>query len=60
MYIYVYLIIKLIEKKTDKRFIKNGRPISLLNVYQKIISEARSEKLKKVLPDLISSQQDVC
>ena len=51
-------IIKLIEKKDrDKRFIKNWRPISLLNVDSKIISKALSEKLKKVLSDLISSQQ---
>ena len=50
-------IIKLIEKKdTDKRFIKNWRLISLLNADLKIISNALSEKLKKVLPDLISSQ----
>ena len=44
-------IIKLIEK----RFIKDWRPISLLNV-DSIISKALSEKLKEVLPDLISSQ----
>ena len=51
-------IIKLIEKKyRDKRFIKNWRPISLLNVDLKIIPKTFSEKLKKVLPDLISSQQ---
>ena len=50
-------IIKLIERKDrDKRFIKNWRPISLLNVNLKIISKALSEKLK-VLPDLISSKQ---
>ena len=45
------------KKDRDKRFIKNWRPISLLNVDSKIISKALSEKLKEVLPDLISSQQ---
>ena len=39
------------------RFIKNWRPISLLNVDLKMISKALSEKLKKLLQDLISSQQ---
>ena len=50
-------IINLIEKKyRDKRFIKNWRPISSLNVDLKITSKALSEKLKKVL---IFSQQTV-
>ena len=51
-------IVKLMEKKDrDKRFIQNRRLISLLNVDLKIISKALSEKLRKVLPDLVSSQQ---
>ena len=46
-------IIRLIEKKDkDKRFTGDR-----LNVDLKIISKAFSEKLKKVLPDFISTQQ---
>ena len=51
-------VIKLLEKKDrDKRFIKNWRPISLLNVDRKILSKALAAKLKPVLPSIISSNQ---
>ena len=53
-------IIKLIAKNDhNKRYIKNWRPISLLNVDTKILSNAFSKKLETVLPTLISSQQTV-
>ena len=44
-------VMTLIEKK-DKSFIKNWRPISLLNVDYKIISKVFSARPKKVLPQL--------
>ena len=51
-------IIKLIEKKDiDKRYIKNWRPISLLNVEIKILFKALAKRLKEVLSCLISAQQ---
>ena len=50
--------IKLIGKKDrDKKYIKNWRSISLLNVDTKIISKALAAKLKKNLPTIISSNQ---
>ena len=51
-------VIKLIVKKNRaKRFVKNWRPISLINVDAKILSKSLAEKLKNVLPELISSNQ---
>ena len=45
------------KKDSDKRYIKNWRPISLLNVDTKIVSKALSNKLKTVLPASIFSKQ---
>ena len=51
-------VIKLIEKKgRDKRFIKNWRPISILNVDYKIIAKTLATRLKETVPKLISFQQ---
>ena len=51
-------LIKLIAKKdSDKRFIENWRPISLLNVDTKILSKTIASKLKNVLPTLVTSDQ---
>ena len=44
-------VIKLIEKKNrDKRFIKNWRSISLLEVDVKVISKVLSNQIKDLLP----------
>ena len=45
------------KKERDKRFIKNCRPISLVNVDCKIVADALATRLKETLPKLISFQQ---
>ena len=51
-------VVKLIEKKDrDKKFIKNWRPIQLLNIGTKLISKVLVERLKNVLRSLVSSNQ---
>ena len=51
--------IKLFEKNDRaKRFIKNWRPISLLNIYVKLISKVLSNRIQNVLLNLISNNQN--
>lgn len=52
--------ISLIYKKGDKRQLSNYRPISLLNVDYKILARVLSNRLKLVLPNIISSSQTSC
>jgi hypothetical protein len=51
-------IINLIPKKDkDTRYLKNWRPISLLNTDYKILTKALAMKLKRVLPEVINDDQ---
>lgn len=52
--------ITLIYKKGDKRQLKNYRPISLLNVDYKILARVMSNRLKYVIPKIVSSSQSSC
>ena len=49
-------IISLIPQK-DKKYLKNWRPISLLNNDYKIVTKALALRLEKVLPTIISPNQ---
>ena len=51
-------LITLIEKKEkDKTYIKNWRPISLINVNAKLASKVLAGRIKKVLPNIIKHDQ---
>ena len=52
-------VITLIEKEgKDRRFVKNWRPISLLNTDYKIISKVLATRICSVIPILIHSDQN--
>jgi hypothetical protein len=52
-------VISVIPKEgKDPRFIKNWRPITLLNVDYKILVKALANRLKLVLPELINEDQN--
>ena len=58
-YLVKQVVTKLIEKeRRDKRYIQNWRAISLLNLDVKLISKALAERLKNVLPEIISSNEN--
>ena len=50
-------IITFLFKKGEREDIRNWRPITLLNVDYKIISKILAERLKKVLPKIINTEQ---
>ena len=51
-------IISLLPKKDkDKKYLKNWRPISLLNNDYKIVTKALALRLEKVLPTIITPNQ---
>jgi hypothetical protein len=50
-------IITLMFKSGEREDIKNWRPITLLNVDYKIVSKILAERLKRVLPNIINTDQ---
>ena len=50
-------VIRLIFKKEDRYNLKNHRPVSLIRVEVKIITEALAKRIGKVLPSIIYKNQ---
>ena len=50
-------MLTLLFKKGEREDIRNWRPITLLNVDYKIISKILAERLRKVLPTIINTDQ---
>lgn len=48
----------LIPKKEGTKMIKDYRPISLYNVIYKILAKVMANRLKKILPSIVSPNQD--
>ena len=53
-----HTFITLIPKKKNPEFAFEFRPISLCNVLYKIFSKVLANKLKKILPNIITENQD--
>ena len=47
----------LVKKDKNRAFLRNGRPISLLNIDYKIASKAIAQQIQKVLPSIIHSDK---
>jgi hypothetical protein len=48
------------KKEKDSRYIKNWRPLSLLNTDYKILAKLLAKRLQKILPTVINPNQTGC